>query len=280
MSAHVSTSHAKGPARVAQLVGAIVTAVALFAVPSAFAASTVYDNIPSPLPGNVPSVGFEATQASEFGGQIEFAGTDRDNGKVTVLMSSWGCQSGTWNDGNCSTTPGSTFSHPITLNIYAVGPENEPGTLLGRVTRTFDIPYRPSANYNHCTGDEAGKWWSPAFSKCYNGRATRITLATGGTQLPDKVIVGVAYNTTHYGASPIGEAAPCYGTSGGCPYDSLNVGTGDSPPAVGTQPLPDDAYLDSETAAQYCDGGAGGTGFFRLDAGCWTGFQPAFKVQR
>jgi hypothetical protein len=32
-------------------------------------------------------------------------------------------------------------------------------------------------------------------------------------------------------------------------------------------------------SAQYCDGGTGGTGTFRLDAGCWTGYQPAFQVK-
>jgi hypothetical protein len=42
--------------------------------------------------------------------------------------------------------------------------------------------------------------------------------------------------------------------------------------------LPDDAYLNSSSGGQYCDGGTGGIDTFRLDAGCWTGFQPAFKV--
>jgi len=48
---------------------------------------------------------------------------------------------------------------------------------------------------------------------------------------------------------------------------------------VGSQPLPDDAYLNSADGSQYCDGGTGGTGTFRLDAGCWTGYQPAFQVK-
>jgi len=43
-----------------------------------------------------------------------------------------------------------------------------------------------------------------------------------GTPLPDNVWT-VAFNTTHYGANPIGEGAACFGTSGGCPHDSLNV---------------------------------------------------------
>jgi hypothetical protein len=42
--------------------------------------------------------------------------------------------------------------------------------------------------------------------------------------LPDTVVYGIAYNTSHYGPNPIGEADACYTSSGGCPYDSLNIG--------------------------------------------------------
>jgi hypothetical protein len=45
-----------------------------------------------------------------------------------------------------------------------------------------------------------------------------------GQQLPSQVIWTVTYNTTHYGPSPLGEGEACYGESGGCGYDSLNVG--------------------------------------------------------
>ena len=48
-------------------------------------------------------------------------------------------------------------------------------------------------------------------------------------------------------------------------------------PTAGTQPRPDDAYLNSSFAGAYCDG-ALGTGTFRLDEGCWTGYQPLFRV--
>ena len=42
-------------------------------------AAAVYDNIPSPLPGNLVSQAFQATQASEFGGQIKLAGSERQD---------------------------------------------------------------------------------------------------------------------------------------------------------------------------------------------------------
>ncbi len=65
--------------------------------------AAVFNSIPKTLPGNVPSIGFEATSASEFGDYARFAGNKRKLQNVTVVMSSWGCQTGTWSAGNCST---------------------------------------------------------------------------------------------------------------------------------------------------------------------------------
>ena len=56
----------------------------------------VYDSTVAPLPGNLPSVGFEATQTSEFGDQVSLGGTARELNNVVVTMSSWACQSGAW----------------------------------------------------------------------------------------------------------------------------------------------------------------------------------------
>ena len=270
--------------RAALLAASALTVIAGLAIAAASASAlsttykTVYNDIPSPFPGNVPSEAFEAQSAFEFGGQVQFAGTARNSPNIVVTMSSWGCESGHWNTGDCSTTAGATFSEPITANVYAVSGDNSPGTLIGSVTHTFNIPYRPSANYTHCTGANAGKWWHRRSNTCFNGKATQIKFSMGNIQLPDKAIVSLAYNTTHYGYQPIGEDAPCYTSDGGCGYDSLNVGLA-APPSVGTDPLPDDAYLNSSWAGAYCDGGTGGVGVFRLDQGCWTGFQPAIKVR-
>ena len=201
--------------------------VALASVPTSAATSTIYNNIPTPQPGNLPSQAFEATSTSEFGGQVMFAGTARQNPKVTVLMSSWGCESGHWYSGNCVTTPGSTFSEPITLNIYNVNPDNSPGTLVKSMTSTFSIPYRPSASTT--CGD--GRWYDG--TSCFNGFATPVSFDLTSTTLPDKAIISVAYNTSHYGYAPIGEATSCYVSSAGCGYDSLNVAL-TSPPTVGS----------------------------------------------
>jgi hypothetical protein len=257
----------------------------MFAAAASANAATVYNDIPpaTPVNGNVVSQAFQATQAAEFGGQVGLAGTQRQDPTITVLMSSWGCgTSGTWNGGDCVTTAGATFSHPITLNLYSVLPNTgEPGGLIASVTQTFNVPFRPSAN-PACTGGNAGKWTPNGGTNCFNGFATPITfnLTGRGISLPDHVIVSVAFNTTNWGYQPIG-TQPCDSTSNGCGYDSLNVGVANNgspiPPTAGTQPRPDDAYYNSATAGQYCSP-SGPANVFRLDAGCWTGLQPAFQV--
>ncbi len=231
---------------------------------------TIYNNSESPLPGNVLSWGFEANSVSEFGDRITFApATGRNLTTAVLTMSSFGCQSGRWDTMNCVTTPGATFSHPITLNIYNVVAGNQVGSLIGSVTQTFAIPYRPSADFINCPG---GQWFDG--STCFNGKAVNLTFNLGGLVVPNNVIFGVAYNTTHYGYTPI-VIAPCNATSGGCGYDALNVGLAELALSlsVGSNPAPDDAY--QYTIFGSCTGNP--IIPFGLDAGCWDGFKPAIK---
>ena len=88
---------------------------------------------------------------------------------VTVLLSSWGCENGSWNLSNCITTPGATFDHPITLNLYnsTPGVGTGVGSLVATKTQTFSIPYRPSENDFFCTLANDGKWWDG--TACRNG---------------------------------------------------------------------------------------------------------------
>ncbi len=234
---------------------------------------TIFNSIPAPMPGNFPSQPFQAQQTAEVGDRVQFAGTGRKLLTVTQTMSSWGCESGSWYGGDCVTTSGATFTHPITLNIYNVGLGNAVGSLVGSVTQTFAIPFRPSADPLNC-GD--GRWYSVADAACYNGFATNITFNLSGLTVPNQVIYGIAYNTTSWGYSPIGTGAPCFSTPQGCGYDSLNVALGGTP-TVGTDPAPNDAYWNTLTAGYYCDGGIGGSGTFRLDSGCWTGYKSVVK---
>ena len=269
------------PARTAKLAASLVVSGAMFAMTAglASASTVVYNNLPKPLPGNVQSIGFEAESAAEFGGQVQFAGGAATNPIVTVGMSSWACQTGGVTDGSCVSATGSTYNVPITLNVYSVGPENSVGSKLVTVTQNFAVPYRPSANATKCAGN--GGWFKKG--QCDHGKLFKIKFGKLGTKkapvtLPEKAIVSVAFNTTDHGYAPTGVA--------GAPYDSLNVALTEGAeegvevaPTTGSDPAPADAYFNSTFGGFYCDGGASGTGTFRLDAGCWTGEQPLVEVK-
>ena len=280
---------------------ATVGLVGVAASPSAIARSqkfsdaTIYDSTLSPLPGNEPSQAFQATQTSEFGNQIVFGGTARVLSTVVVTMSSWGCQSGSQSvsdtgtidsptPGSCVTTPGTTFTEPVTFNIYNVGPNNAVGSLITTATQTFNIPFRPSAvpvgygpNPTGGCGDGAS-WFDARSDACYHGLATNITFNFGHVVVPDTVVYGIAYNTSGYGAHPYGYATACNASPAGCGYDSLNVLLSQQPlnPGVGLDPNLGTVYWNTVTAGWYCDDGAGGTGTFRIDGrpdsnNCWDG---------
>lgn len=246
----------------------LATSFATAAAAGSANAAVVFNNIPQPFPGNLVSQAFEATQTSEFGSQVELAGTTRANPAVVVSMSSWACQN-LQSGAACHTEPKATFSYPITLNIYAVEPNNEPGTKLDTVTQTFAIPYRPSASKKCTVTPEGVVGWG---RNCYSGRAFKIRFSPLAITLPDKVIISVAYNTTDYGYTPthaadVGE-------------DSLNVGLyepGEPVTAVGNSPLPEYDYINSQTASNYCGSGVA-PGTFGLSGPCWEGYQAALKV--
>jgi hypothetical protein len=245
-------------------------------------AKATYNSVPVNLPGNVPSQPFQAQQTSEFGDSVTLAAGGRNADSVDVVMSSWGCQSGTWNGGDCSTVKGATFSHPITLNLYNVGTNGEPdGAAFLTKTVTFAIPYRPSSDAVKCTGDNAGKWFNNADKTCYSGFATKISFKLDGTTLPTNLIWAVAYNTSGYGPAPLGYEAPCNTSVAGCPYDSLNVGVQSfgGQPSAGTDVDTNGAVINSATPGVYCDGGTGGVNTFRLDSPCWTGYRPLATIR-
>jgi hypothetical protein len=255
---------------------ALTSGVASAAGPNAKAA---YNSVPTNLPGNVPSQAFQATQTSEFGDSVELGGSLRRADSVDVVMSSWGCQTGTWNGGDCATKKGATFSHPITLNLYAVdGTTGEPAGLVLTKTQNFAIPFRPSADPAKCTD---GRWYNTSDKTCYSGFATKISFDLNGSTLPTKLIWTVAFNTSGYGASPMGYSTACFATAAGCGYDSLNVGVTSfaGQPSVGSDVDSNGAVLNSATPTVYCDQGTGGTGHLRLDAPCWTGYRPLATIR-
>ena len=251
----------------------------------------VYDNLPATNPGNVVSQAFEATQTSQFGGLVELAGTARKNGSVTVALSSWGCQHGTWQGTpECTTTPGAKFPVAITLRINELGPGNSVGNVLKIVKKTFNIPYRPSQSKTciNGSGEPTGAWYDKPLHSCFHGRYATILVPVGPYfTWPAKAIVSVSFNTSDYGTEPQRPQA-CNSEPQGCGYDSLNVGLTEPPneasptpvpPSIGSDPLAESVYQNTQYAPYWCDGGAGGTGTFRLDEGCWTGYQPLIEVK-
>jgi hypothetical protein len=275
------------PKRAARLGAALFVATALVAITAGAASATVvYNNIPKPLPAGMNSWPFQAEQTSAFGGAVRFEGAALEHPTVTVGMSSWACQQGTWQTG-CVTTPGATFPEEVTLSIYEVGLGGEAKLpALTSVTLPFQMPYRPSANARKCTGANAGLWYHKATANvpftCFNEKAFEITFPNVEVKLPQEAIIGIAYDTSSYGPSPKGAQA-CDSETAGCPYDSLNAAVRgpwelDRTPSVGQDPLPGDVYLDSALAANYCEN-AGGVGTFAISKNCWTEEQPAIEVK-
>lgn len=260
---------------------AVTVIVAMSGAAEASANPIVFNSAPNQLPGNAPSVGFQATQTGQLGDAIKLAPGKRVLKSVRVVMSSWACESGQWNLGTCDTTPGSTFTEPISLDIYALGASGAVGSRIAHKTQTFTIRFRPSTNAAKCPAN-ATAWYSKADKKCYNGLAQNIafTFNYRHIKLPGRFVYGISYNTSGYGRHPYGYLTDCAtDTVTGCPYDALNVATAAGLPARGQDLYTDGIYQDSATAGNFCDGGTGGTGTFRLDDGCWTGYNPLVRIR-
>lgn len=205
----------------------------------------VFDAIPAPLPPNIPSVGFQATQTAELGDLVTLAAdSGRHANAATVIMSSWALHS------DYPTMPAAGFEHPVTLTFY------DATTLapIASITQTFLMSWRPEADP---TCSPAWKW-KAADGICYSGFAFPITfdLSALNLTLPDTFVYGIAYNTNTWGYAPIGLAGP---------YESLNVGVLPAAPTVGTDVDPDAVYWNTMIPTNYADGGAGGVGTFRKD---------------
>jgi hypothetical protein len=242
----------------------------------------IYSSLVTPLPGNLVSLGFESSATNEFGNAVTFsAGTSRELSKVVITMSSWACAAGNWSAHTCSTPEDATFSQQITLNIYSPSIDGvNPGAKIASITKTFNIDYRPSAS-TLCTDKNAGKWYDDSSKTCFNGLAQNITFKLDKVKVLGGAIFGISYNTSHYGYAPIGQSAPCYATTAGCGYDSLNVALAEDPTnvTVGTSVVPGKLWLSSPAASQYADNGAAGVGTFRIDSPnvpAWWGITDPF----
>lgn len=246
----------------------------------------VYNSRPAILPGSFPSLGFAATSTSEFGDHIILDSTERSISLVSVGLTNWACENdftnigGVWvksrgNSDACITTPGSSFVHPITLNIYNVDNSMltpRPGSLITSKTINANIPYRPSYD-STCVAPGSdipfgGTWRDPVSGNCVHGFAFDVDFDFADTVLPDEVIVALAYNTSAHGYAPLGVPGP---------YDSLNMSLASATPSVGTNVNSDDVFWNTSYAGFYTDGGTSGVGMLRQDT-AWTGYVPVIKI--
>ena len=197
---------------------------------NAGAQQVIYSNIPATTAGNYPSQPYQAQQTSEFGNLLHLGAGSRDLSKVSILMSTWAIGS-TYPALFAANSNG--WTHNFTLNLYNVGAGNSVGSLLSTTTQNSLIAWRPEHDAQ-CGNNTA--WYSANDNACYNGMATRLdfNFASGTVILPNDVIVGLAFNTQSYGASPMGASGP---------YNSLNWAVGPSATTVGSQDA-DVAYID------------------------------------
>jgi len=283
------------------LAAVILAASAVLAVVAGTASAvTLYNSIPKKAVA-LPAMGFECCQTAQFGGAVEFAQEPRKKNKitftVTVGMDSYACERGSWTGTpECTTLSGATFKWPITLRIYDLGPGGSVGELVAEETKEFEMPYRPSQNNTYCTGPEKGGWYDAKTHECYIDNYFPISYTLTVPRLEKEAIISVAYNTSDYGEHPQ-RPQPC-NTANNCPYDSLNVGVNaiykkigpgeeyealPTAPSVGSDPLPEEVFLNSESSTYYCGNPAAdkfAASGMKEGKGCWKYEQPAIEVQR
>ncbi len=251
------------PARISGLCAALLAVFAVGAITAgAASAETVYDNIPGTLPGNFASIGLAATSTTEFGGEIELAGTARSQPTITVVMSSWACQSGNWNEANKCLTPkpNKTFKVPLTVKVYAAAELGEGP--VAEVTKNVRMQFRPSDSSKCPSGEQ---WYDEATKECSHGLAFPVSLTLKKLKkMPQKAVVSFSYPT------PAG------------PAQSLNVSVSEPEEetlSIGHDPV-EEWFAKSTWSEMYCPGATDiGTFGPEQGTGCQgVNYQPVISV--
>lgn len=162
-------------------------------------AAVIYDNIPATLPGNLFSLGYEATQTTQWGDYVQFAPGGRELTRVTVTLSNWATQA---KYPSLGTTAG--FNVPLTLNLYNyVASSPTPGSLIISNTLTTLVPWRPVADASCPESPGNGRGWKDGAGNCWNGQAVNVTfdLSSFNITLPNEVVFGLAFDTQTNGAT-------------------------------------------------------------------------------
>ena len=212
------------------------------------------------MPVTALSLNFSGQLIAEFGDLVQLAPGPRELSNVSVVLSSQACETGATGAPACTTTPGATFTHELTMKLYnAIDPLGTPtvGSVIATLTQTFTIPFRPSADPVNCTGANAGRWFDG--TACVTGVAVIVDFPfPAGTTLPDTVIWAISYDTGISGYAPIATPGP---------YDALNVGALTVNPTVGTDLNEDMAFTAPGPDAVFAS---------ELD---WTGSRPMARIE-
>ena len=222
----------------AGVIGATLVAPAL-----AEASPVRYDSTPVGYTGYVSSFGPEAYAFDRIGNEVIVKHV-KPIKHVSVTLSSWALEQGSWDKGG-TTTPGATFPATITLTLERFARVNaltktiEPGKRIERVTKTFNVPFRPSSF------SASEPRFMGADGLLHNGLLRTITFPVSHA-LPQDVVWSVSYNTATQGPAPTGVASP---------LDSLNVAMTDHA-RVGHDRFPGGIFWDN-------------SGTFQLDPDGW-----------
>jgi hypothetical protein len=242
-----------GPAARIPLLAAAVSVIVLAAfTASASAAEVIYRAAPSGTVAAAPSLGFGESETAELGSPVLFAGSSRTDPTVGLDVSVWACEAGSWDEGCATTTPGAGFVVPLTLSVYAAGVGTEPGPLLIRQTKGFDLAYRPSAG---CETEAGGAGNLDGFlaadGSCAGGLPQHVAWTLPGVTLPAQAIVTVAFDPD---ATPAAE--------------ELKVST--ATPDLGADPRATEGVYRASTTS----------GALAFRAGTeWATRQPAFTIE-
>ena len=229
------------------------------ALPAA-AAPLVFSTMPDPVPSNVDSLGYQATQTARFGDYVDLAGSESTYSldSLTVLMSNWALES-TYEP--LGTSAG--FTVPLTVEFYNTDNAGDVGSLFYAQTIDALIPWRPEASAS-C----AGGAYQASDGLCYNGLSTQVSFDLGGLVAPGVFISAISYDTQTWGDHPTGVSGP---------VNSLNVGLSTDPPSIGSDPFPDAVVWQTANSGYYADGGAGGSNTLRQDTN-WSPYSPAISI--
>lgn len=253
--------------RLVKLAATTLVAIGCLAVSAGAASATTtevaYNNlntVPSTVNGLPNEDTFSAypgyfSSGGGFGGLVEFANTQGQLPKtLTTQLDVFACEHGTYLENCITLKPGKAFKMQWTVGIYRTTPNHEPRELVTTATATFKLHYRPTTNTS-CPATSEGLGFGPNCD--VGGLLQTVTFKhfSPVAPLPERGIILLTA-----AASPdvnVGLQSAYKEFSGGEFIAEPPVGA----PAVGSDPLPEDAYVNGA-----------------LNVGGWNGLQPVFEV--